>query len=40
VIIDNPRDPHVALRAYNPSAVIEAGNPSPLAERRYDGDAE
>jgi len=25
--------------AYNPSAVVEAGNPSPLAERGYDGDA-
>ncbi len=27
-----------ARAAYNPRAVIEAGNPSPLAERRYDGD--
>jgi hypothetical protein len=40
VIVDSSRDPHVALPAYNPSAVIEAGSPSPLAERRYDGDAE
>jgi hypothetical protein len=28
-----------ARAAYNPRAVIEAGDPSPLAERRYDRDA-
>ena len=29
---------HAAQAAYNPSTVIEAGEPSPLAERRYQGD--
>jgi hypothetical protein len=29
----------VARGAYNPRSVVEAGDPSPLAERRYDGEA-
>lgn len=37
--VGDPRTPRHA-RPTDPSAVIEAGNPSPLAERRQDGDAE
>jgi hypothetical protein len=29
-----------ARAAYNPQAVIKPGDPSPLAERRYDPDEE